>query len=243
MVEHRSSDIEKASANPTLGEAIRRGWDWVVFAVRVLSRVGGPKAWYRAFRRITSLLMARSQQSAASTSVGTGSSVIFFGQKHFYEATDFPFAGVLEDHWQVIQHELQQLQHNHFIPWSERYLYKDGWTTFGLYAFGIKIEKNCQLCPQTTKLIETIPNLVTAGFSSLAPHTHIAPHAGYPEGVLRCHLGLIVPDDCGIRVGDEVRHWQEGNCLIFDDTFEHEAWNRSDRTRIVLLLDFKPPHS
>jgi beta-hydroxylase len=91
------------------------------------------------------------------------------------------------------------------------------------------------------RLLERIPNLVTAGFSSLRPGTQIAPHTGYPDGVLRCHLGLIVPDnDCGIRVGAEIRHWEVGKCLIFDDTLDHEAWNNSDRTRIILLLDFKP---
>jgi beta-hydroxylase len=90
-------------------------------------------------------------------------------------------------------------------------------------------------------LIENIPNLVTAGFSSLRPGTHIAPHTGYPDGVLRCHLGLVVPETgCGIRVGDETRHWEVGKCLVFDDTLEHEAWNHSDRTRVILLLDFKP---
>jgi ornithine lipid ester-linked acyl 2-hydroxylase len=103
------------------------------------------------------------------------------------------------------------------------------------------IDKNCRLCPETTKLVETIPGLVTAGFSALAPGTHIAPHTGYPEGVLRCHLGLVIPEDCAIRVRDNTRSWQEGKYLVFDDTWEHEAWNKSDRTRVILLLDFKAP--
>jgi beta-hydroxylase len=83
--------------------------------------------------------------------------------------------------------------------------------------------------------------LSTAGFSSLAPGTHIAPHTGYPDGLLRCHLGLIVPKGCGIRVGTETRYWEEGKCLIFDDTLEHEAWNKGSSTRVVLLVDFKAP--
>ena len=88
--------------------------------------------------------------------------------------------------------------------------------------------------------LEQIPNLTTAGFSALAPGTCIAPHTGYPDGVLRCHLGLVIPPDCALRVGDDVQAWENGKCLIFDDTAEHEAWNRSDRTRVVLLLDFAP---
>lgn len=84
--------------------------------------------------------------------------------------------------------------------------------------------------------------MVTAGFSSLLPGTHIAAHTGYPDGVLRCHLGMIGCDGCSLRVGDETHNWQEGKCLVFDDTTEHEAWNRGTQTRIVLLLDFKYPH-
>ena len=103
------------------------------------------------------------------------------------------------------------------------------------------IKKNCELCPETTKALESIPDLVSAGFSSLAPGTSIAPHTGYPDGLLRCHLGLIIPTDCALRVGDQTHSWTEGKCLVFDDTEEHEAWNKSDQTRVVLLLDFKAP--
>lgn len=95
------------------------------------------------------------------------------------------------------------------------------------------------MCPETTRLVESIPGMTTAIFSSLAPGTHIVPHEGYIKTVLRCHLGLIVPDDCWIRVGDETKTWEAGKCLIFDDTFEHEVWNRSNSPRIILLIDFK----
>jgi len=83
--------------------------------------------------------------------------------------------------------------------------------------------------------------MTTAGFSSLKPGTHIVPHVGYSNGVLRCHLGLFVADGCALRVKTQTRSWQEGKCLIFDDTVEHEAWNYSDANRIVLLIDFKNP--
>jgi ornithine lipid ester-linked acyl 2-hydroxylase len=145
----------------------------------------------------------------------------------FYEAPTFPFTADLETHWETIRDELSHL--------------RQGWDIFGLYAFGVKVSHNCHLCPETTKLVERIPNLMTAGFSALASGTHIAPHNGHPDGVLRCHLGLIVPQDCGIRVGEEIQVWQEGKCLVFNDTVEHEAWNKGDRTRVVLLLDFKAP--
>lgn len=158
----------------------------------------------------------------------------------FYDPRQFDFISTLEANWQQVLQELQQLQQPDFIPWPEQYLYGEGWDTFGLYAFGVKIRKNCRLCPETTKLIEQIPGLVTAGFSSLKPGTHIKPHTGYEDGVLRVHLGLVIPPDCAIRVGERTEAWEPGKCLVFDDTTEHEAWNRSDSTRIVLLMDVTP---
>jgi len=163
------------------------------------------------------------------------------GRKIFYEPQQFPFVANLEHHWQEIRAELEQLTPADFVEWPEKYLYGKGWDIFGLYAFGIKIGQNCGLCPRTTQLVEGIPDLKSAGFSALAPDTHITPHTGYPDGLLRCHLGLLVPLDCALRVGPETRTWQEGRCLVFDDTTEHEAWNRSTQRRIVLLLDFKAP--
>ncbi len=159
----------------------------------------------------------------------------------FYEISKFKFTENLESNWLVIKDELTKLQKSNVSPWPEKFLYEKGWDVFGLYAFGKKIEDNCRLCPETTKLVESIPGMTTAGFSSLAPGTHITPHMGYATTVLRCHLGLIVPDNCAIRVENQTVSWQEGKCIVFDDTFEHEAWNRGESPRVVLLLDFLKP--
>lgn len=74
-------------------------------------------------------------------------------------------------------------------------------------------------------------------FSVLSPGTHILPHTGVTNVRLVTHLPLIVPPDCALRVGGQTHVWQEGRCVTFDDTFEHEAWNRSNETRVVLILD------
>jgi aspartyl/asparaginyl beta-hydroxylase (cupin superfamily) len=103
---------------------------------------------------------------------------------------------------------------------------------------------NCKLCPITTKVVEQIPGMVMAGFSRLAPGTHIKPHVGYggwAQYVNRCHLGLIVPPGCEMRVGPETRTWQEGKVTVFSDATEHEVWNRGDSERVVLLLDVRNP--
>jgi aspartate beta-hydroxylase len=78
-------------------------------------------------------------------------------------------------------------------------------------------------------------------FSVLEPGARIPPHRDSGNQLLTCHLGLIIPPHCGLRVGGETRLWAEGKCLIFDTSYEHEAWNSSDETRIVLLIDFWHP--
>ena len=139
----------------------------------------------------------------------------------------------------MILGELNALNKSYFVDWPERDIYNGAWRVFGLYKFGQKLTELCELCPVTTEIIEEIPGLETAGFSSLAPMTHITPHNGYTKDVLRCHLGLVTPQDCAIRVGDQTRNWSPGSCFVIDDTVEHEAWNRSESTRVVLLVDFR----
>ena len=217
-----------------LAQEIGRGWQWVVFVWRMLGRLGGPRQWATALATTMGLMRQRHGRSLPALR----------HEAWFYNPEDFPFTEVLRHSWPKILAELQALRTGDFIAWPEKYLYEGkGWDTFGLFALGVPIARNCELCPETTRALRQIPGLVSAGFSSLAPGTHIAPHTGYPDGLLRCHLGLIVPDSCGLRVASEVRSWGEGECLVFDDTAEHEAWNRGNRTRVVLLLDFRPQPS
>lgn len=164
----------------------------------------------------------------------------------FYDPQQFPFVKLLEDNWQAIRREMQALQEGEFIAWPEHSIYGEkGWNTFGLYAFAQKQKRGCALCPETAKLVRKVPKMVMAGFSRIQPGGHIKPHCGY-EGysglVLRCHLALDVPEGCGLRVGGETRTWTPGKCLVFDDSFEHEAWNHGDRARTILLLDFRNPY-
>jgi ornithine lipid ester-linked acyl 2-hydroxylase len=159
----------------------------------------------------------------------------------FINPADYPFTAELEAAYLPIRKEMETLSPGIFTEWPQKFLYESGWNVFGLYAYGKKLDRNCSLCPQTTQAVEKIPGLFIAGFSWLEAGTHIKPHVGYTKAVLRCHLGLVVPNGCVMRVGDESRTWQEGKTLIFDDTTEHEVWNRSPSTRVVLLLDFKRP--
>jgi aspartyl/asparaginyl beta-hydroxylase (cupin superfamily) len=159
----------------------------------------------------------------------------------FIDPHQFDFVARLESGWREIRAECEALPEDSFDPWVQREMYGEGWSVYGLIAFGKPIDAALALCPRTAAAIAAIPNLTTAGFSRLAPGAHIKPHVGWVTTVYRAHLGLIVPDECTLRVGDESRAWLEGSTLIFDDTTIHEAWNRSSRTRTVLLFDFVRP--
>jgi Aspartyl/Asparaginyl beta-hydroxylase len=119
------------------------------------------------------------------------------------------------------------------------------WSVLFLYERGRKNEHNCSLCPQTVAVIEANRTVLSLGglayFSLLEPDTHIAPHKGPTNLRLRCHLGIDVPAGCGLRVGGIARTWEEGRCLVFDDSCTHEAWNDSDRPRVVLVVDLWHP--
>ena len=115
-----------------------------------------------------------------------------------------------------------------------------------LFGFGTRLEKNTALTPVSAKLLESIPNLQTPTWFSILPHlaTHIPAHKGVTKGIIRAHLGLIIPKDfkkCRIRVGDEIMPWQAGKVFAFDDTYEHEVWNDTDEERVILLFDFDRP--
>src|SRR5262249_54322147 len=143
--------------------------------------------------------------------------------------------------WADVRRECLRLPRDSFDPWVQREMYGEGWSVYGLIAFGERIEGALASCPRTAAALTSGPGLTTGGFSRLAPGTHIKPHRGWVRTVYRLHLGLVVPPDCALRVGAETRAWREGECLIFDDTVEHEAWNRSASDRMVLLLDFLRP--
>jgi len=161
----------------------------------------------------------------------------------FRPSQDFAFTSMLEANWQAILSEYQLVADAHKMHhWPEEQYYDGQWDTFGLYAFGSKRPHNCRLCPITTRLLEQIPGLQMAGFSRLAPGTHIKPHCGYDgwaQYVLRCHLALKVNEKCSLRVGPETRSWEAGKTLVFCDATEHEAWNHGSEERVVLLLDFR----
>jgi aspartyl/asparaginyl beta-hydroxylase (cupin superfamily) len=122
------------------------------------------------------------------------------------------------------------------------------WTACFLWEYGVRNDAVCNLCPETAKALEAVPQSNIPGkapsafFSLLRPGAHIPPHTGVTNSRSIIHLPLIVPDNCDFRVGGETRSWKEGEAFGFDDTIEHEAWNHSDKPRVVLIFDVWNPH-
>ncbi len=122
------------------------------------------------------------------------------------------------------------------------------WGAMHLWKDGRRDDAVCARVPRTAAAVEALPlsdlpgRTPTVFFSILKPGTHLPAHTGVSNVRAIVHLPLVVPADCGFRVGGETRVWEEGRAWVFDDTIEHEAWNRSDQPRAILILDVWNPH-
>ncbi|MBV9414364.1 MAG: aspartyl/asparaginyl beta-hydroxylase domain-containing protein [Solirubrobacterales bacterium] len=164
----------------------------------------------------------------------------------WHDASEFPIVGYLESNYPAIRDEILALDATRFHRESEHIDRTGDWDVVFLYERGRRRDEACRACPVTTHGIEAYPTMRTPGgliyVSRMRPMTHITPHRGPTNLRLRCHLAIKVPTgDCAIRVGDETRRWREGRCLVFDDFLMHEAWNRTDEDRVVLIVDLWHP--
>ncbi|HEY1875843.1 MAG TPA: aspartyl/asparaginyl beta-hydroxylase domain-containing protein [Rhizomicrobium sp.] len=180
------------------------------------------------------------------------------------DLSEYPELAILSGNYATIRSECENLIRQELrIPGMEELtsytsggIHQIAWKSF-MFKSGEFIEENCALAPRTAGLLRSIPGVYTAFFSVLEPHQHIKPHWGYWKGFVRYHLGVVIPDNnadrkCWIRInpnaqsreGDraQIEHgekyfWHEGEAVLFDDTFLHEAANETDRVRVVLFLD------
>lgn len=170
----------------------------------------------------------------------------------FLPPDTFAWTGRLEAAWEDVRAEFDRVwQHPEEIPAfhqispdQARISKGENWKTYALYVFGEPIEPNCSECPNTAALLASLPGMQNAWFSILAPGYHIPPHRGPTRALVRCHLALRVPanaEACRIRVDEETRAWREGECMLFDDTYEHEVHNDTPDYRAVLFIDVDRP--
>ena len=180
-------------------------------------------------------------------------------QQAWYSPADFPWAAELEAAAAQMRSEIEAVlaEDVGLVPYVEEHserasqghsLLNDArWSALHLWQSGERVEENARRCPLTVRLLELppIPRIKgrspMAMFSILRPGTHIEPHHGMLNTRLICHIPLVVPGNCRLRVGAETREVVEGKAMIFDDSFEHEAWNDSDSVRAVLLFEIWRP--
>ena len=181
-------------------------------------------------------------------------------QIQFYERDAFPWLDKVEASTADIRAELIEVlkQDSAFKPYVEGnprlpqtdpqgMLNNPEWSAFYLWKNGAVVPENAARCPGTLNALADAPLARVPGrspsilFSLLRPGARIPPHTGEVNTRLICHLPLIVPDNCSFRVGNDTRATVEGRAWVFDDTIEHEAWNGSDRTRVILLFEIWRP--
>jgi aspartate beta-hydroxylase len=186
----------------------------------------------------------------------------FLPADEFFDAEQFPWLGELEAATSTIVAELQSIladPQSELMPyislppgvpankWSGLDKSLD-WGAFHLWKEGERFDDACARAPRTAALVESLPICHIEGrapnvfFSILKAGSHIPAHTGVTNVRSVVHLPLIVPEGCEFRVGGETRSWAPGRAFAFDDTIEHEAWNRSQVDRAVLIIDVWNPY-
>jgi len=176
------------------------------------------------------------------------------GDPAIFESGRFPFTLELERNWQAIRDECagllaqhQDLPHLGAISRESRRISRGSdWKVFLFHGFGHRSERNCARCPKTAALVDAIPEVTNAWFSILPPRATVPTHSGISRGLLRCHLGLMIPSQrerCYMDIGGERIVWEEGRSVVFDDMNEHSVTNDTNEFRAILLVDFHRPLS
>lgn len=150
--------------------------------------------------------------------------------------------------FELIKSEFKQIRYSTSEGWFKNTTTEGEWSVYHLFNQGEKVKNNCSTCPKTMKIIDSVVPLLKGCsfgnvlFSILQAGTHITAHYGPTNCRIRCHLPLFVPEGCLLCVNGEERRWKEGELLLFDDSFLHEAWHKgTDGERVVLMLDLWHP--
>ena len=179
------------------------------------------------------------------------------GDKPFFSTDDLGPARALVDGFPQIRREVLQIleRYDELTPFQtmspdQQHLSDDDrWKFFFLKCAKIRFKKNCALMPETMRIVSQHPEIISAYLSIRGPHKTLPPHEGPWSGVLRAHLGVVVPepkpgqDNPHILLAGQRYEWKEGEVVFFDDTYTHEAHNPTDEIRVVLFMDILRPMS
>lgn len=173
------------------------------------------------------------------------------GDKKFFDPYVLPVAKELEDNFPAIQAELKDIlkRYDDFAPFQsispdQAYISNDDkWRMFFFKAAGVNFGRNQNFAPKTFEILNKHKDVISAYISVLGPRKMLMPHEGPWSGILRMHLGVVIPGnkECTLVNGGEKYHWEEGKVVLFDDTYEHIAVNETDEIRAILFLDVMRP--
>jgi hypothetical protein len=164
-------------------------------------------------------------------------------EPNFFVPENYGFSKIICDNYDVISNELTEYLQTHQLQGyfnASMVAKANTWKTISLKTWDVEIYGHHKFFPKTNAIIRSVPGLVSASFNLLEPKGHIIPHCGDTNGIFRCHLGLSIPGkipECGFRVKEEWRSWENGKLLVFVDANKHEAINNTDQNRFIFLFD------
>lgn len=161
-----------------------------------------------------------------------------------------PSLQALDDNWELIRDEALKMAELQHIKAAERHddigfnsFFKYGWKRFYLKWYDANHPSAEMLCPKTVALLKSIPEVKAAMFAELPAGGKLNPHRDPFAGSLRYHLGLATPNDagCSIVVDGQAYTWHDGESVMFDETYVHNAYNQTRENRIILFCDVERP--
>nr|HAT8712632.1 lipid A hydroxylase LpxO [Legionella jordanis] len=168
----------------------------------------------------------------------------------FIDISTFPELQKLQDNWQIIREEAEALMQKSYISASTKYddigfnsFFRRGWKRFYLKWYNDPMPSALAECPKTLEIIQQIPSINAAMFTLLPKQSFLYKHRDPYAGSLRYHLGLLTPNskECCIYVDGESYFWQDGQAVLFDETYIHSAENKTDQDRLILFCDIQRP--
>jgi beta-hydroxylase len=168
----------------------------------------------------------------------------------FLNPGDFPQLALLTSNWQVIREEGMRLLEGGNVRDATGHndlgfhsFFRNGWRRFYLKWYDEPLPSAKALCPRTVELLKSVPDVHGAMFALLPPGGVLGRHRDPYAGSLRYHLGLVTPnnDTCWIEVDGIRKGWRDGQVMMFDETYVHEAKNESNVNRLILFCDVERP--
>lgn len=165
-----------------------------------------------------------------------------FNQCYFDQSKVYPELDLITRNYNIVRQELENIKAKRPDLWHE--WIKNELKVFPILFFNKWARVAKELCPETTKMLMTIPGIQTASFSLLEPNKQIQPHKGWgglANNILRCHFGVDVPEDCGCVCDNWVKKHETRKWLVFDDSRMHTSFNFSNEYRFILIVDIERP--